>query len=115
MKRILEKIIVYEDIKEFVILEKENIYTERILSFFTTDIVVFKAKVKVEKINNYLVVRLGNKLHLIDTTKHNIKLEGYDLVFYFRVKDGVIDKVSFSEDIITETIQEVNDLFMEYK
>jgi len=114
--RKIEKIIVYESIKDFILnLEIGSIYTEKILSFLNNNIVVFKAKVKVEKIEKYLVVRLGNKLHMVDITKHNIELNNYDLVFYFRFNRGKIDKISLNEDIITETINEINDLYIEYK
>jgi hypothetical protein len=114
--RKIEKIIVYEDIKDFILdLVKSSIFIEKLLSSFNTNIILYKARVKAEKIDKYLVVRLGNKLHLIDITKHNIELNNYDLIFYFRVNNGKIDKISFSEDIITETINEINDLFIEYK
>jgi hypothetical protein len=114
--RKIEKIIVYESIKDFILnLEIGSIYTEKILSFLNNNIVVFKAKVKVEKIDKYIVIRLGNKLHLVDVSKDNIELVGYNLVFYFRVNKGRIDKISLNEDIITETINEINDLFIEYK
>ncbi len=114
--RKIEKIVVYESIEDFILkLEIGSIFTEKLLSSFNTNITLYKAKVKAEKIDKYLVVRLSNKLHLIDTTKHNIKLNGYNLVFYFRINNGKIDKISLSEDIITETINEINDLFIQYK
>jgi hypothetical protein len=116
MKGIIEKIKVYEDIKEFILdLEVSSIYTEKIISALSNDIIVFKARVKTEKIDKYLVISLNKKLHLIDITKHNIELAGYNLVFYFRINKGRIDKISLTEDLIAETIKEINDLFIEYK
>jgi hypothetical protein len=115
MRRI-DKIVVYESIEDFMLdLVKSAIFIEKLLSSFNTNITLYKARVKAEKIDKYLVVKLGNKLHLLNITKHNIELNNHNLIFYFRVNNGKIDKISLSEDIITETINEINDLFIQYK